>query len=122
MQGTINVSPPPSQQNSQSEEPQEGQTLETPIGKLVFPHYSGEEGEGAWQKRVYLFVGPYQRLTGEIKKLPKPVAVIRRREVAGEGEGRKDEAEELEIVEIVKWKIIFSSRPEPVGTQEAVAA
>jgi chromosome transmission fidelity protein 8 len=29
-----------------------------------------------------------------------------------------EEAEELEVVEVVKWKVVFSSRPEPVGGGE----
>ena len=63
-------------------------------------------------KRVHLYVGQHQRLTGEVKKLPNPVAVLRKRdsrEVNSEGS-------ELEIAEIVYFKLIFSSRPEPVGT------
>lgn len=72
-------------------------------------------------KRVYLYVGQHQRLTGEVKKLPKPLAVIRRREIRTDGleNGEVDAAggeDELEIVEIVRWKILFSSRPEPVGS------
>lgn len=63
-------------------------------------------------KRVHLYVGQHQRLTGEVKKLPNPVAVIRKRD---NGEAIAD-GEELEIAEIVYFKIIFSSRPEPVGT------
>ena len=62
--------------------------------------------------RVHLYVGQHQRLTGEVKKLPNPVAVIRKRD---RGEATTDE-DELEIAEIVYFKLIFSSRPEPVGT------
>lgn len=89
---------------------------ETPIGRLVFPDYVfGEEGTG-WMKRVYLYVGKHQRLTGEVKKLPRAMAVIRKRgEVAGEEGMDVEGQEELEIVEIVKFKILFSTRPEPVG-------
>ena len=61
-------------------------------------------------KRVHLYVGQHQRLTGEVKKLPNPVAVIRKRE------DPRTDSEELEIMEIVYWKVVFSSRPEPVGT------
>lgn len=81
-----------------------------------------------------MFVGKHQRLTGEVKRLPRAVGVIRRRRVGGgiegdggngdECEGEKEggkEAEELEIVEIVKLKIIFSTRPEPVGTLDGGA-
>lgn len=90
---------------------------ETPIGRLVFPDYvEGEEGAG-WMKRVYLYVGKHQRLTGEVKKLPRAMAVIRKR---GGGAGKEgmdvDGQEELEIVEVIKFKILFSTRPEPVGT------
>lgn len=56
-----------------------------------------------------MYVGQHQRLTGEVKKLPRALGVVRRREGAG-GE------DELEIVEVVRYKIVFSSRPEPVGT------
>lgn len=84
------------------------------IGRLVFPDYSaGESSENkSWMKRVHLYVGQHQRLTGEVKKLPNPVAVIRKRD-SGEVTAEEDE---LEIAEIIYFKIIFSSRPEPVGT------
>lgn len=84
------------------------------IGRLVFPDYSagGSSEDTGWMKRVHLYVGQHQRLTGEVKKLPNPVAVMRKRdsrEVTVEGN-------ELEIAEIVYFKLIFASRPEPVGT------
>ncbi len=62
-------------------------------------------------KRVHLYVGQHQRLTGEVKKLPNPVAIIRKRD----GGGASAVGDELEIAEIVHFKVIFSSRPEPVG-------
>ena len=87
------------------------------IGRLVFPDYSASESseDTSWMKRVHLYVGQHQRLTGEAKKLPNPVAVIRKRgsrEASPEGKGK---GKELEIAEIVYFKLIFSSRPEPVG-------
>lgn len=87
-----------------------------PVGKLVFPHYdaSAPADDTSWQKRVYLYVGKYQRLTGEVKKLPKAVAVLKRRDGGEVGEG-----EALEVVEIVRWKIWFGGRPEPVGGEGA---
>lgn len=88
IQGTINISAPDASASA------------TSIGKLVF----------ADDKRVYLYVGKYQRMTGEIKKLAKPIAVVRRREV-------ETGNEELEIAEIVYHKLIFAHRPEPVGGQ-----
>jgi chromosome transmission fidelity protein 8 len=87
----------------------------THAGRLDFPDYSGNDpaSNTAWMKRVHLYVGQHQRLTGEVKKLPKAVAVIRK------CEGIDSANEEMEVVEIVYWKVIFSSRPEPVGTSVA---
>ena len=100
IQGTVNL---PSSDPS---------TETTPIGRLVFPDCSENSPSNgtAWTKRVHLYVGQHQRLTGEVKKLPNPVAVIRKRE------DHQTDSEELEIVEVVYWKVVFSSRPEPVGT------
>jgi chromosome transmission fidelity protein 8 len=86
-------------------------------------------------KRVYFHVGENQRLAGEVRKLGRPVAVVRRRGAGadadantdavmggmGEGEGldgKDEEKEELEVVEIVKYKVVFSTRPEPVSVGE----
>ncbi|KAI9791825.1 MAG: hypothetical protein M1816_003370 [Peltula sp. TS41687] len=107
-------------------------TTETSIGRLLFPDYSPHNpvaDDLCWAKRVYLYVGRHQRLTGEVKKLQRPLAVVRRKMGGGGEEEEEDEVmeeggdenrtgrgnEELEIVEIVRWKIIFSHRPEPVG-------
>lgn len=49
-------------------------------------------------------------MTGQVKKLGKPLAVLQRRPEQTDGEG-----EELEIVEIVKYKLVFGNRPEPVN-------
>lgn len=107
LQGTINL---PSRVDEEPDSSQfdPDQVFETPFGRLVFPEYDGDAGEGRWMKRVFLFVGKHQRLHGEVKTLPKALAVMRRK--AGD-----ESNEELEIVEIVKHKIIFSHRPEPVG-------
>lgn len=96
-------------------------TIETELGKVMFPDYSDlmDPDSTKWMKRVYLYAGRYQRMTGEVKKLAKPLAVVRRREQSmtesrnGAGEG----GDELEIVEVIKYKIIFASRPEPVGSE-----
>jgi len=86
----------------------------TPIGKLVFPHYdaSSSADDTTWRKRVYLYVGKHQRLTGEVKKLSKPIAVVRRRETLSSDDFHP---EELEIAEIVYYRLLFTHRPEPVG-------
>lgn len=109
---------------------EEGLTQQTPIGRLVFPDHDVDDPKErtAWMKKVYLYVGRHQRLTGEVKRLAKPLAVIRRRELGGDAGGLRDGSkadadadadavadEELEIVEVVYYKILFSSRPEPVS-------
>ncbi|KAG9240095.1 chromosome transmission fidelity protein 8, partial [Calycina marina] len=112
LQGTINL---PSE-NDVDAIATEGRPRETPVGRLVFPNYVQGTDSQSWMKRVYMYVGKHQRLTGEVKKLPRAIAVIRKRthgvEMKDAGNG---ETEELEIVEIVKYKILFATRPEPVG-------
>lgn len=122
IQGTIHFPPPSSLATS------------TAVGKLVFPLYNpllhGEE-DTKWMKRVYLYVGENQRMVGECKKLGRPFAIVRKRGGGGgEGDAEGEEGamegvqrrgagegdgEELEIVEVVKYKVVFSGRPEPVG-------
>jgi hypothetical protein len=107
LQGTIHASiPAPSDdEDSMDLDSKAGQTE---VGKLVFPLYSAETPEDtAWMKRVYMYIGKNQRLTGEVKKLPKAMAVLKRKE------GETGDA--LEVAEVVRHKIIFSQRPEPVG-------
>ncbi|KAJ6286280.1 Ctf8-domain-containing protein [Bipolaris maydis] len=116
IQGTIHFPAPAS-----SSEPS------TQIGKLVFPHYNPEingPSDTKWMKRVYMYIGKGQRMTGECKKLANPIAVLRKRvgEDGGEdvdmgdteGEGKRGKEEELEIVEVVRYRVIFSARPEPI--------
>lgn len=57
-------------------------------------------------------------MTGEVKELPKPLGVIQRRGREGDdnGEAGGEGGEELEIVEVVRYRAIFSNRPEPVGS------
>lgn len=107
----------------------------TLVGRLVFPLYNPElngDKDERWMKKVWFYVGEGQRMGGEVKRLARPFAVVRRRGGEGGGgegedgdvrmggveEGRQVGAEELEIVEVVKYKIVFSSRPEPVGALE----
>jgi chromosome transmission fidelity protein 8 len=83
----------------------------TTVGNLVFPLWDpARPDDKAWMKRVYFYVGKHQRLTGEVKQLNKAMAVL----------GRRGDGEELEIKEIVRHKIVFSSRPEPVGEEMGV--
>ncbi|KAI1311659.1 putative sister chromatid cohesion protein Ctf8 [Xylaria venustula] len=97
---------------------------ELEIGRISFPDYHPETQDAsstAWMKRVHLYVGQHQRLTGEVKKLPRALAVIRKRHIPGPdanmaNSSPTDSEDDLEIVEIVKYKLMFSHRPEPVGT------
>jgi chromosome transmission fidelity protein 8 len=111
LQGTINVPSSEAQQDGPSEDNDlaESTSYETPVGKLMFPDYSIHNPDDTkWMKRVYLYVGRYQRMTGEVKKLPRPIAVLQKRaETVG--------TEELEVVEIVRYKVFFKNRPEPVN-------
>ena len=113
IQGTINL-PSIDPSNASPD------TSITPVGRIEFPDYSPDDttGSTAWMKRVHLYVGLHQRLTGEVKKLPNPIAVIRKRETQRESSDT-DEGEELEIAEIVYWKLLFSNRPEPVGSEDS---
>lgn len=88
-----------------------------PIARRAFPGYSASApaDDTSWHKRVYLYVGKHQRLTGEVKRIQGGVGVLRRKD-GDEGEG---EGEELEIAEVVRWKVVFNSRPEPVGAAQA---
>ncbi|KAK3721836.1 hypothetical protein LTR37_003002 [Vermiconidia calcicola] len=99
IQGTINT---PSNAAS-------GQQQAHPIGKIVLPP---NDPAKPVDKRVYMYVGKHQRLTGELKKLTNPIAIIQRRK---DGVGGAEESDELEIAEIVHYKILFAHRPEPVG-------
>ena len=111
LQGTIHVPSAPTRDDEDMADA-DGMTIGTPVGKLVFPAYSSSNpiDDTRWMKRVYLYVGKHQRLTGEVKKLPKPMGIMRKRAKV-ENEGK----DELEIVEVVKHKIVFSTRPEPVS-------
>ncbi|TKA51465.1 hypothetical protein B0A49_13043 [Cryomyces minteri] len=128
LQGSINVPAAPSQTSGlTSDEQHAGYTNETPVGRLAFPAYSAANPpeDTAWMKRVYLYVGKHQRLAGEVKKLAKPLAVICRRvgpaaDVETMAVDGVSNEEELEIAEIVRFKVIFSQRPEPVGGEMAV--
>ena len=88
------------------------------IGRLVFPNIPAgtvpESHNTKWTKKVLLYIGKNQRLTGEVKKLPKPLAVIRRKErtVDGDGNGTGSAGDELEILDIVHSKLFFAGRPE----------
>ena len=110
LQGTINVPSDAEQDDYREGHGKDSLTaFETPIGKLMFPDYSPQNPDDTkWMKRAYLYVGRYQRMTGEVKKLPRPIAVLQKR-------NSSSETEELEVVEIVRYKVFFKNRPEPVN-------
>lgn len=98
-----------------SEEPELDAALT--LGRLVFPPPEGEE-HGEWDgKRVVLYVGDHQRLTGDVRRLAKPIAVVRRKPVASDDDSTLAD-DEVEVAEIVYYKMLFSHRPEPLGGQQ----
>ncbi len=116
IQGTLNI--PHLQVSSDGDMDMAMDNQQVDVGRLVFPDYSPDTplDDTNWTKQVYLYVGMHQRMTGEVKKLPDPIAVVSRKTPAEAGTNDATEVEELEIQEIIRWKIIFSHRPEPVGT------
>nr|POE90611.1 chromosome transmission fidelity protein 8 [Quercus suber] len=109
IQGTINTPP------------HSGSAEAVAVGQLTFPLHNPElkgDDDMTWMKRVYLYVGKHQRMTGEVQRLPKPIAVIQKRRDREEVESHGEE--DLEIVEIVYYKVLFAHRPEPVGTAGGV--
>jgi hypothetical protein len=107
VQGTIHIPPVATSDGDMNLVP------DTQVGHLIVPDYNAANlNDTAWMKLVYLYIGKNQRLTGQVKKLPNAIGVLRRRESGGET---------LEIAEIIKHKIVFSSRPEPVTEAEIVA-
>lgn len=99
---------------------QDGETPQIRIGSLEFPDYAPGAPDSAWMDRVTLYVGPHQRLTGVVKKLPRALAVVRR--CRDSHPQPVTSAGDLEMVEIVEYKLVFSNRPEPVGTADAQEA
>ncbi|TIA21860.1 hypothetical protein D6C80_01607 [Aureobasidium pullulans] len=109
LQGTINF---PQSASTEEDSSDTNNTISssTEVGRLVFPLYTpgiSDPTSGAWMKRVYFYIGKHQRMTGEIKKLSKPLAVLKKSQSGEEGA--------VEIVEIVRYKVLFGSRPEPVS-------
>lgn len=124
IQGTLHV---PALDTDSVQASSKDDCSETLVGQLEFPYYDATDPENtAWMKRVYFYVGKHQRLTGEVKKLARPIAIIRRRapttqavssDQAMDVSINVDEGqEELEIADIVSFKILFASRPEPMGS------
>ncbi|CCC07427.1 hypothetical protein SMACR_02433 [Sordaria macrospora] len=92
-----------------------------PVGRIDFPDYQPnrltfDPNDKKWMKRVYMYIGEHQRLHGEVKALPKAVGVVRKRRHLDD-----EEKEELEVVEIIRYKLVFASRPEPVTRGEQFA-
>jgi chromosome transmission fidelity protein 8 len=84
------------------------------LGRLVFPSADNSESSDWDGKRVFLFIGKHQRMAGEVKKLSRPVAVVRR---PTEPTAAQDV---LEVAEIVYYKMLFQHRPEPMGAEQVL--
>lgn len=122
LQGTINLPDEPRSDEGDDEDGEESFTAASrsqtvPIGRLEFPDYDPAAGADstAWMRCVQLYVGPHQRLTGEVKKLPRPLAVVRKKQQQKDsGEGSAFDETDLEVVEVIHYKLLFSQRPEPM--------
>lgn len=94
----------------------------------------GKRGKNGVVKEVggvLLFVGRWQKMRGEVRELGRPLGVLRSMEVGREGkagggdgdggnegvgvQGEGVQGEGVEIVDVIRWKVVFSTRPEPVG-------
>jgi chromosome transmission fidelity protein 8 len=103
IQGTIHTPPVSFEDGDAKDIP------DTKVGNLVFPLYNEESADDtSWMKLIYLYIGKHQRLTGQVKKLPKAMAILQKKNTG---------VESLEITDIIKYKIVFSQRPEPVGEE-----
>lgn len=101
------------------------------VGRLDFPLYDKAvhgDKEGAWMKKARLYIGKHQVLSGEVKKLGKPLAVIAKDPDGSSTdpdeqrfENGRPKSDRLSIVSIISYKVIFSSRPEPVGQLQSVS-
>lgn len=112
IQGTVHA---PNMDHSAIEDNSQDNGQAVSVGRLEFPNYDGSDSEGSWMKRVYLYIGKHQRLTGEIKKLAKPLVILSKNDTETHSvSGGQDD--QLSIDAIIRHKILFSSRPEPVGT------
>lgn len=54
-----------------------------------------------------------------MKKLGTPLGVIQKRRREDMDTDAREGEEELEVLEVVRYKALFSSRPEPVGSEES---
>lgn len=113
LQGTIHA-PPPVEPSDGDDPMLVDSSPDTSVGKLVFPKFSlsNPKEDESWMKLVYLYVGKHQRLTGYVKKLPAPLGIMRN------ADPDEDGSRKVQIVEIVRYKIVFPNRPEPVGSEE----
>ncbi|KAK7202740.1 Ctf8-domain-containing protein [Myxozyma melibiosi] len=75
-----------------------------PLGRLVFE-----------KSTVWLYIGNHQRMEGAVVDLKPPVGLLRRQITDdGKGEHGAPDGEAVEIVEVIRKKIVFSTRPEPL--------
>ncbi|KAK9367740.1 Ctf8-domain-containing protein [Lipomyces kononenkoae] len=77
------------------------------IGRLTF------DGNTAW-----LWIGEHQRMEGSVVDLNPPFGVLRRVTTAKQSEVQEEngspDGTAVEIVEVIRKKILFASRPEPI--------
>jgi chromosome transmission fidelity protein 8 len=64
-------------------------------------------------KDVNLIIGKHQRLRGKISELKTPLAVLKMDELT-HSSPLKNDIKTIPILEVIKYKILFNTRPEPV--------
>ncbi|KAK9385026.1 Ctf8-domain-containing protein [Lipomyces mesembrius] len=82
------------------------------LGKLTF------DGKTAW-----LWIGDHQRMEGSIVDLNPPFGVLRRvtrKQSEMEEENGSPDGTAVEIVEVIRKKILFTSRPEPIVNRQMI--
>lgn len=68
------------------------------------------------QKKVTLYIGTSQRLLGDLKKINPPLGLMRfeNQNENNNGNNGNSMGKKVEIVDVIRWKIIFSGRPLPI--------
>lgn len=91
------------------------------IGKLKLEIFS-LDGENATKhqkhdtKKIELLIGKNQKLVGEIRKLEKPLGVMKfpAADVSGVGNQQFFDENSIQLVDIVRYKLLFKNRPVPL--------
>lgn len=62
--------------------------------------------------RVTLFIGESQRLVGKVVELPRPIGILRISNLSDEA--KTSSSQNIDLIDIVKKKMLFDQRPLPI--------